>query len=91
MDEFTDILPASGLLKAINNTGISVTKGKDDIDTLNNLLKTKRLRNAFPSVQLSPKAADLIKREAELTENELMQLNWLVLETAYPRQCPKNQ
>ncbi len=25
VDEFTDILPASGLLKAINNTGISVT------------------------------------------------------------------
>jgi dsDNA-binding SOS-regulon protein len=90
LGEFTDILLASELINTIENSGISVPNGKDDVARLNSLLKIKQLRHYFLDLQLPLLAHDLIKREKELTENELVQLNRLVLEKAYPQQCPKN-
>ncbi len=88
-DEFLDTAPASALMEAVKRSGVSAPEGDDDVARLNNLLKTRELRNNFPDLKLPAQADDLIKRAAELTEKERMGLNRLVLEEAYPEQCPR--
>ncbi|MGE5197888.1 MAG: hypothetical protein ACM3IL_05225, partial [Deltaproteobacteria bacterium] len=77
------------LLEKIKGDGVKVPDGEGYIGQLNNLLKTKGLRDHFPKVQLSAEGEVLLAREDKLTEKELMRLNRLVLEAAYPKECPK--
>ena len=88
--QFTETLTASGLIRAIIDSGIFMPNGKNDIDRLNNLLHTKGLYKKFPNLPLPAEATDLINREAQLEEIELVKLNQIVLEAAYPQYIPSD-
>ncbi len=91
VDEFTDSMLASSLLKVIiHDLGIPVPDGKDDIEKLNNILKINELNKKLPGLRLPHLLPSLIKPEAELTGNEIRRRNRFYLEIAYPHLCPKS-
>jgi len=88
--ENLDKLPSFALLSAIEKAGIPMPnkdKVRGDLNKLNHILKMKNLHNKFPKLRLPTKTTNLLKRE-KLSKNDLIQLNRLVLETAFPNQCP---
>ncbi|MBF0593357.1 MAG: right-handed parallel beta-helix repeat-containing protein [Candidatus Omnitrophica bacterium] len=87
-DEFTDSSAITALISKITGKGIVMPGGTDDIDNLNNLLRTPGLRTRIAVTSIPSQAAELIKREASLSEYELMQLNRYFLYKAFP-QCPQ--
>lgn len=84
--ENLDKFPSAALLSAIEKAGIT-THNKDkvrgDLYQLNCILKIKNLHHKFPKLKLPPEATNLIKHE-KLSKKELIQLNRMVLETAFP-------
>jgi hypothetical protein len=91
-DEFTDKKTAAGLVEAIiHDSGIPVPEGKSDIEKLNEILKIHGLYKKFSDVQLPHPKPGWTDTEAGLTENALIRKNRFVLETVYPRSCPKHR
>lgn len=88
-DDFSSWEVPPRLLEKIEKDGIKVPDGDGYIGRLNNLLKVRGLSGYFSKIQLLSEAAGLLTRETELDQRELMRLNRLVIEAAYPNECPK--
>ena len=80
---------ASNLVAAIKADGVAIPKASSEVKSLNALLRGSCLRSKFPNAPLIWEANDLLKREPTLNESEREVLNRLILEAAYPKQCPK--
>ena len=77
----------NGLLDAgIKLPGKNELKG--DFNKLDYFLKMRDLHTKFPNLNLPPEATAL-KKKRTLQKRELWELNRLILETAFPNQCPK--
>lgn len=91
-----------GLIDAITAQGIEVpeviTEPNDpqatkEIERLNRLLSEgRRLHERFKEKIILPdEAKDLAERESSLSQDERIRLNRLILDAAFPEQCPKNR
>lgn len=94
-DEFKDAKPTmlstEALLDAIEQAGLPMPdkfKYRGDFNKLDYFLKMKNLHTKFPKLKLPPEAVKLTQQKT-LNKSERMKLNRLVLEAAFPHQCPK--
>ena len=94
-DDFSSYQAAWNLLQNIEEDGIKipVREGviQSVIERLNNLLKVRGLSSHFSDLKLSDEARALLEHEAELDELNLVYLNRLLLEAAYPALCPETR
>lgn len=88
--EFRRAFTEARLMTAITTAGIPVPGFAPGIDALNKLLTDRNLyaNPYFAGLRLPPEAVALQARAASLSTRETMRLNRLVLETAFPKECP---
>ncbi|MBF0388118.1 MAG: cadherin-like domain-containing protein, partial [Candidatus Omnitrophica bacterium] len=92
MDEARAVAAAFVLPGVVPSSWVpQLPTGADNITALNNVLMSRGLAGQFPNLQLSPEAEALRDRLNSLSMKEVMKLNRLVLEAAYPQTCPKNK
>ena len=92
MDDFSSYSGPLQLVENIERDNIKVPAVpliEGYIGRLNSLLKVRGLSRHFSNLKLSDEAMSLLEREAELDEPDLMRLNSLLLEAAYPLICPE--
>ena len=83
--------PSSVFLEAIRKTGLPMPnkdKVRGDLNKINSFLKKKNLYTHFPKIKLPPEAINLTQQK-KISKSELLKLNRIVLETAFPNECPK--
>ena len=88
--EFKGEFTTDKLISGITGRGILVPSASTHITSLNKLLRGKAFYWRFSGIDMSWEVKDLIRRLASLHENEYIKLNRLVLEEAFPRECPKS-
>lgn len=88
-DEKIPSFTTTGLIKALAADCIVLSNEGSEIESLNRLLNNPGLHSKFPRIPLAKEAEDLMKRESTISSKERIQLNRLILEAAYPLQCPK--
>ncbi|MCX6908679.1 MAG: hypothetical protein NTY01_11625, partial [Verrucomicrobia bacterium] len=91
--EFSGRFTIHGLLEALKADGVEVPRVTSEIESLNAVLRDRDLHHKhenFKNIPLPEEAKVLVARESSLRENELVKLNRLILEAAYPEECPKN-
>jgi transcriptional regulator with XRE-family HTH domain len=82
--------PATALLNEIKKAGIKIPsreKVRDAVYKLNYILRTENLKNKFKNTPLPTETAHLMGSK-KLLKIELVQLNRLILESAFPKLCP---
>jgi transcriptional regulator with XRE-family HTH domain len=82
--------PATALLDEMKKAGVKIPsreKVRDAVYKLNYILRTENLKNKLKSTTLPAEAAHLMERK-KLLKIELIQLNRLILEAAFPKLCP---
>lgn len=88
-DDFDSWATCGHLLQKLKKDRVKIPDGDGMIGQLNNLLKRRGLHKRYPRLRLAAEGPKLLAREAKLSEGELIRLNRLVLEAAYPKACPK--
>jgi len=106
LGEFGGKLTTGNLVKALAADGIEVPKATGyfgqgagqyliqvtcEIESLNKLLSGSVLTQTGSQVSLPDDGMDLLLQAANLTESERAKLNRLILEAAFPKQCPKRK
>ncbi len=88
-DDFSSYKVPLRIVENIEKNNIKVPAGDGYIGRLNNLLKVRDLSSHFSKIKLSDENAALLARDAELKQPDLIRLNRIVLEAAYPEDCPR--
>jgi hypothetical protein len=88
--EFTGQFTTDKLISAITDRKISLPKALTFYDSLNKLLKSKTLYRHFPGIDLPDEFRDSVRPLSSLKESERIKLNRIILEQAFPQQCPKS-
>lgn len=86
--EFGGTFTPHELVEAIAAHGIAMPRGGGDIESLNKLLKDASLYPEFKGTALTKKGKVLLRNESNLGERDRKKLNRLILEAAFPSQCP---
>ena len=88
--EFSGQFKIRLLKEAILADNIPLPAARSELESLNNLLKGRSLHLQPKLCNICPpEAVDLSKRESTLELEERIKLNRLILEAAYPLECPK--
>jgi len=90
MDEFCGQFSTHGLLEAITAGGIRVPKARTELESLNTLLNSDALHQRFKGIPLPEVMKRLVRSVSRRTGNKRARLNRLILETVFPKECPKN-
>ena len=94
IEEFKDPDPpfsTEALLEEIEQAGLPMpdkTKFRGDLNKLEYFLNMKNLHTKFPKLKIPSEANSLIQQKT-LNKTERWKLNRLILEAAFPVQCPK--
>ncbi|MBF0387859.1 MAG: hypothetical protein HQL20_08395 [Candidatus Omnitrophica bacterium] len=88
--EFKSSFSISDLTRALKSSGIKIPEGKQDLAAINDLLNGPELKRRFPRLKLPQEAAILKDSKKPLAKEELRRLNRLIMETAFPDECPRS-
>ncbi|MBI5686380.1 MAG: penicillin-binding protein 2 [Verrucomicrobia bacterium] len=89
--EFTGQFTTRALLDTLAADGFTIQKTSLEIESLNLLLKGSSVHQRFAGMALPKTAVSLMRNVSKLKPRELVKLNRVILETAYPHKCPKHQ
>ena len=93
-EEFQEAKPqlsTEDLVEAIKKAGLPMpdkTRFRGDFNKINYFLRMKNLYTNFPKLKLPPEATSLLQNK-KISANDVIKLNRIILETAFPNQCPK--
>lgn len=83
---------AHRLIEAITARAIEVPQAPTEIERLNQLLSGGSLLDQFKEITLPEEAAWMVERDMpRQLDEERIRLNRLILEAAFPKQCPRNR
>jgi len=77
------------ILGGIVARGITVPNAPTAMESLNKLLSGDSLYNRFSNIPLPKDAEGLVSRASSLNKIERIKLNRLILQAAFPNECPK--
>ncbi|MFA6560821.1 MAG: penicillin-binding protein 2 [Verrucomicrobiia bacterium] len=89
--EFTGQFTTRALLDTLVTDGFTVQKASLEIESLNLLLKSDSVHQRFKGMVMPKNVVSLTRNVLSLKPRDLIKLNRVILETAYPHKCPKHQ